>query len=198
MVHTRGHLQSLLPHATLWPPLGKRFKGSPPNSHNFKWYEIGLKKKKSFSTCCPSPFPYVPSHPFSKSDSATLDLLLKAWIFSIFVEWGQAGSQQLQSQKKQIQQQQPSCPLCGTYYQLLVNTGSWLLKMETNKPGILTKPRNNGGVVPALHSFMLGCWKEKGASISLNVSLQHVLCTSTLELCFDLEKGLCPSPVAPF
>jgi len=31
--------------------------------------------------------------------------------------------------------------------------------METNKPGILTKPGNNGGVVPALllHSFQQLC-----------------------------------------
>lgn len=106
---------------------------------------------------------------FSVSDSATWYLSVKVQIFSIFMEWEQAGPQQFLSQKQQIQQQQqPSCPPCGTYYQLWVNTGSWHLKMETNKPGILTKAGNNGAMVPALllYSFQRLCagMLEKKAS----------------------------------
>lgn len=75
--------------------------------------------------------------------------------------------------------------------------------METNKPGILTKPGNNGAVVPALllHSFqqlLAGVLGRKGASISLNVGLQHLLCSSILELCLNLGKGLWASSATPF
>lgn len=63
-------------------------------------------------------------------------------------------------------------------------------KNGTNKPGIWTKPANNGSVVPAplLHSFQrvcVGILEKNTASVSLNFSLWHLLCMSTLKLGFD-------------
>lgn len=143
--------------------------------------------------------------PFSKSDSETWDSLLYSPNFPHFhgVGWGRVGPQRFPCPKQQTEQQQPSCLLCGTYHQLWVNTGSWHLKMETNKPGISTKPGNNAGAVPArlLHGFQRLCAAtlgKKAASISLNMSLWHLLCASTLELCLDIKTRLCVSSGAPF
>lgn len=76
--------------------------------------------------------------PFSKPDSETWDPLPYSPNFLHFCGVGRVGPERFPSPEQQIEQQQPSCALCRTYHPLWVNTGSWHLKMETNKPGIST------------------------------------------------------------
>lgn len=142
------------------------------------------KKTKNLSTCCPYPFPNL-----TLQHGETWSL--KHWTFFIFKDWSGAG------RIPAVPVTETTNPATATFLLSLwdilstVNQHRQLAsKNGTNKSGIWTKPANNGSVVPAplLHSFQrvcVGILEKNTASVSLNFSLWHLLCLSTLKLGFD-------------